>query len=161
MKVSESSLYQKEDLSVTSPLLLKTDLGKSCSSHALPTALRTKSCPHLHTSGVIGILSYSIIKLCCLVSTLCMAGWPKPSSALKLFEEGGDVAIWKLQVAVVARTISFSPIPQPYRLLQLLLLLLLRQNKLSRRLFIPHRLFWLPGLCHCNLLRFGWRTFAV
>lgn len=137
MKVSESSLYQEKDLSVTSALLLKTDLGKSCSSHTLPMILRTKPYPHLHTSSVVWILSYSIVKLCCLVSTLRMAGWPKPASALRLWEEEGDVGIRKLQVAVGARTTSFSPVPQPRSLLQLWLLLLLRQSKLSR-LFIPH-----------------------
>lgn len=69
-------------------------------------------------------------------------------------EEERDVAVWKLEVAVVARTTSFFP-SNPYSLLWLLLLLLLRQKELSRRL-----LFYTPYTPSPPLLA-AWLAFAI
>lgn len=77
-------------------------------------------------------------------------------------EEERDVAVWKLERSVIARTIHFCPIPRSIQSPLAIAAATAEAERAEQKTLMSHKslhhLFWLLGLCHCSLLRTGWRV---
>lgn len=86
----------KKNFNIISPKLLRTFLIRPI---LVKLCLKSRLNPYLYIPSTIWSLYYQHIKLCRLVSTSCMIGWPKPSSNLQRFKFSigfGCKIRWKL-----------------------------------------------------------------